>query len=70
MNKQTPVPWPERLGDRKQKQSMNEVEALEYVDVVIEKLSEWDIITANAYGRITEDQRQELATLVSDKSKE
>lgn len=49
---------------------MSEHEAQIYVDVVIETLAEWGTITQQAYGRMTEDQRQKLAALVVAKSEE
>ncbi len=49
---------------------MSEDEAMQYVDLIIEKLHEWGVITEHAYGTMTEDQRQELAELVAAKSQE
>lgn len=49
---------------------MSEHEAMQYVDLIIEKLHEWRVITEHAYGTMTEDQRQELADLVAAKSQE
>ncbi len=43
---------------------------MQYVDLIIEKLHEWGVITEHAYGRITEDQGQELAEVVAAKSQE
>ena len=49
---------------------MSEHEAMQYVDLIIEKLHEWGVISEHAYGTMTENQRQELAELVSAKSQE
>ena len=49
---------------------MSEHEAMQYVDLIIEKLHEWGVITEHAYGTMTEDQRQALAELVAAKSQE
>ena len=49
---------------------MSEHEAIQYVDLIIEKLREWGVITEHAYGTMTEDQRQELAESVAAKSQE
>jgi hypothetical protein len=49
---------------------MSEHEAQEYVDLIVEKLVEWGIIPRDKYGRMTEDQRQELPELVAEKSEE
>ncbi len=45
-------------------------EAQEYVDLVVETLHEWNIITVNTYGKMTEVQRQKLAEMVAEKSEE
>ncbi len=49
---------------------MSEHEALQYVDLIVEMLHEWGVITEHAYGTMTEDQRHELAELVAAKSQE
>ena len=49
---------------------MSEHEAMQYVDLIVEKLHEWGVIAEHAYGTMTEDQRQELAELVAAKSQE
>ena len=49
---------------------MSEHEAMQYVDLIIEKLNEWGVITEHAFGTMTEDQRQQLAELVAAKSQE
>ena len=49
---------------------MNTVEALDYVDIVIERLHEWGVISEQKYGSITEAQRGELADLIVAKSEE
>ena len=49
---------------------MSEHEPKQYVDLIIEKLHEWGVITEHAYGTMTENQRQELAELVAAKSQE
>lgn len=45
-------------------------EAREYVDTVIEGLVDMGIISAESYGRITEDQQQALAEKIVEKSEE
>ncbi len=49
---------------------MSENEARQYVDLVIETLLEWGVIHPEKYGRITEDQNQQLADMVVAKSEE
>ena len=49
---------------------MSTVEALEYVDVVIESLVEMGVISQDRYGRMTENQRGELADKLVAKSEE
>jgi len=49
---------------------MSEHEAIQYVDLIIEKLREWGVITEHAYGTMTEEQRHELAELVAAKSQD
>ncbi len=49
---------------------MNEIEALEYVDLIVEKLHDWGIIPEREYGNMTEDQRHELARSVAEGIKE
>lgn len=49
---------------------MSEHEAQQYVDLVIEHLVAWEIIPEEKYGKMTENQRQELAELVAQKSEE
>lgn len=49
---------------------MSNVEAIAYVDLVIETLVEWGIIDQDKYGHMTEDQRQQLGDMVVAKSEE
>jgi hypothetical protein len=49
---------------------MSNQEALDMVDLVVEKLHDMGVIPENNYGRFTEKQRHELADLVEEKSNE
>ncbi len=49
---------------------MSEHEAKIYVDEIVETLVSWGIITQNAYGNMTEAQRQTLAESIVAKSEE
>lgn len=58
------------MGLPNQKNIMSINEAREYVDTVIEGLVDMGIISAESYGRITEDQQQALAEKIVEKSEE
>lgn len=49
---------------------MSTNEAQRYVDLVVETLVMWGIISEDKYGHMTEDQRQKLAEMVAEKSEE
>ena len=49
---------------------MSTEEAREYVDLVIEQLVEWGVITQERYGRLTEAQQSILAEMLAAKSEE
>lgn len=49
---------------------MSREEAKVYVDLIVEKLYEWGIISEQKYGHMTEDQREVLAKRVVEKSEE
>lgn len=49
---------------------MSEHEAQIYVDLVLDTLHDWGVISPEKYGRMTEDHRQKLAKLVAAKSEE
>lgn len=49
---------------------MSNQEALDLVDLVIEKLYEWGTIPEQKYGNFPEARRHELADLVEEKSNE
>lgn len=49
---------------------MSHVEAVEYVDLVIEELSRRGIISEIAYGKMPAELRDELAELIEQKANE
>jgi hypothetical protein len=40
---------------------MNETQAVEYVDLIIEQLYAWGVISEHAYGTFTDNRRHEPA---------
>jgi hypothetical protein len=49
---------------------MSQKEARQYVDIVVEHLHQWAVISEPSYGRITEGQLETLADKIRERSEQ